>query len=117
METLVEQIGNVCVIRVQGRIQAATVKDLETILNTCIRDTYPTIVCNLEGCNFIDSSGLRVLLLALKQMSAEKRDFVLSSLNKYIHDVFHVSGIAKLFEIFDSEQRALAKFDDGNRSV
>ena len=57
-------IDNVPIVSVSGRIDGATYKDLETILNELIGQNKSEIVLDLEEVVYISSVGLRVLLAA-----------------------------------------------------
>jgi anti-anti-sigma factor len=62
----VEQDGNELVVRPRGELDIASAKTLEEELLQAIDSDAASVVLDLGGLSFIDSTGLRVLLLAAK---------------------------------------------------
>jgi anti-anti-sigma factor len=63
----VEQDGEALVISAYGELDLSNAKTLEQELRRAIAGDAPELILDLGGVSFIDSTGLRVLLLAAKQ--------------------------------------------------
>ncbi len=100
-------IDNVPVVSVSGRIDAATSKDLEIMLNDLIDQNKSEIVLNLEGVTYISSVGLRVLLAAQKKVRPKKGGVKLVSLQPFVREVFEMTGFNRLFSIHSNQSEAL----------
>ncbi len=100
-------INNVPVIKVSGRIDAATSRDLETALNELIDQNRAQIVLDLGSVEYISSVGLRVMLAALKKVRPKKGDVKLVSLQPFVREVFEITGFTKLFSIYTNQGDAL----------
>jgi len=68
------------------------------------------VVVNLKGLDYISSSGLRVLLAALKKIRKQNGDIRLACLQPYVREVFDIAGFTQLFKMFDKEEDAIDSF-------
>ncbi|MFA6371640.1 MAG: STAS domain-containing protein [Methanothrix sp.] len=102
-------IDNAPIVSVSGRIDGATYKDLETILNELIDQNKSEIVLDLEGVVYISSVGLRVLLAAQKKVRPKKGELKLVSLQPFVREVFEITGFTKLFTIYPNQEEALSR--------
>jgi anti-sigma B factor antagonist len=59
--------GQALVITVEGELDLATVPDLEEALRKAEGTDSAELVLDLEGLTFIDSTGIRALLMAAKR--------------------------------------------------
>jgi len=107
MEINQTSIENVPIVSVSGRIDAATYKDLESILNGLIDQNKSEIVLDLEGVTYISSVGLRVLLAAQKKVRPKKGGVKLVSLQPFVREVFEMTGFNRLFTIHSNQIEAL----------
>lgn len=56
------------------------------------------LVIDMENVNFIDSSGLGLLISVLKEMRSKGGKLVLSGISKYVSDLLDITNTNKLFE-------------------
>ena len=66
MEAQVEEKGEVVVVRVQGRLDAASSPQLEKKLNSIIESGHFKMVLNLGGVDYLSSAGMRLMLSVSK---------------------------------------------------
>lgn len=112
MEILEQKIGNVNIISLSGRLDAYSANDLERKLDSLIDADQVQLVVNLGRLEYISSSGLRVLLAALKKVRKQQGDIKLACLKPYIKEVFDIAGFTQLFTIFDAEDAAVSSFGE-----
>lgn len=110
MEILEQKIGKVNIISLSGRLDAYSANDLERKLDSLIDADQVQLVVNLGQLEYISSSGLRVLLAALKKVRKQQGDIKLACLKPYIKEVFDIAGFTQLFTIFDAEEAAVSSF-------
>jgi anti-sigma B factor antagonist len=67
----------------------------------------PKVVINLTDIRYIDSSGIAVMLEALKESQRLKRQFVLYGMNGLVHDVFKLTHVIQIFQVVETEEQAL----------
>ena len=112
MEILERKKGNVSIISLSGRLDAYSANDLEEKLTAMIDAAQIRMIVSLENLEYISSSGLRVLLAALKKVRKQQGDVRLSCLKPYIKEVFDIAGFTQLFNIFDTDESATDSFGE-----
>jgi anti-sigma B factor antagonist len=110
LEASTEEKGQVCVIRFLGRMDANTSKEGEEAIQQAIQQGRKQVVLDLGGLAYISSSGLRVLLAALKQLRQGGGDLRLASLRPNIRDVVNMTGFNRIFSIFEDESAAIDSY-------
>ena len=112
MEILSSKKGKVNIISLSGRLDAYCANDLEKKLDSLIDMAQDQMVVSLQELEYISSSGLRVLLAALKKVRKQEGDIKLACLQPYIKEVFDIAGFTQLFSIFDAEEAAVDSFGE-----
>lgn len=57
------------------------------------------LVIDLSGVSFMDSTGLRLLLSALRRAQAEGRRLVVVQGQEQVRDLFRIAGLEDVFEV------------------
>lgn len=97
------------VLAVSGEIDVASAPRLREQLITLVNDQHHRIVVDLGGVDFIDSTGLGVLIGARKRVRAHDGDVVLVCTEPRITKVFEITGLDQLFLIRSSVDEAVAE--------
>jgi anti-sigma B factor antagonist len=71
------------------------------------------IVLNLGGVTYIDSGGLGTLVGVYSSARSGGADIKLTGLGQRLRDVLQITKLATVFELYDSEQQAIAAFRRG----
>jgi anti-sigma B factor antagonist len=95
-------------VAVSGEVDIATVSGLEAALDAAIRRSEGAFILDLSDVDFIDSSGLHVLLRARSLLGREDRALALICRADPVRRLFELSGIADLFFIYGSREEAAA---------
>jgi len=112
MEILENKKGNVNIVSLGGRLDGYSANELEKKLSSLIDALQVRLVVNLEKLEYISSSGLRVLLAALKKVRKQQGDIKLACLPPYIREVFDIAGFTSLFNMPDTEEAAIGSFEE-----
>ncbi len=110
MEIQEQTKDNVDVISVSGKLDSYSSVELEKKLDSLINSAQVRIVADFDRLEYISSSGLRVLLGALKKVKKQNGDLKLAGLKPFIKEVFDISGFTQLFTITDSVDGAVSSF-------
>ena len=110
MDIREKKIDDVQIVTVGGRMDAYSSNDVEKQLNSLIDTNQVKIILNLTGLEYISSSGLRVLLAALKKSRKGSGDLRLAAMRPSVKEVFDIAGFTQLFQIFNEEKEAIDSF-------
>lgn len=97
-----------CVLDVGGEIDVATAPRLREQLIKLVGDGQFQIVVSLEDVDFIDSTGLGVLIGARKRVKPHDGDVRLICTEPRIVKIFEITGLDRVFQIHDSLDHAVA---------
>ena len=109
IEVAEEREDGALVLLPVGRLDSANARAFEAIVMERVGAGEQRLVVDFSKLNFISSSGMRVLLLAAKQLHARQGVLVLCSMQDHIHEVFRISGFDQIIPIRDSREAALAE--------
>lgn len=98
----VREVDSHSVVDVKGEIDVYTAPKLREKLIELVSDGSYEIVVNLEGVDFLDSTGLGVLVGALKRVKAHDGSLALVCTQDKILKIFKITGLTKVFPIHDS---------------
>jgi anti-anti-sigma factor len=93
---------------VRGEVDISTVSDLALALDEAIRDSTGAFVVDLCAVDFLDSTGVSVLVRARAVLARDDRALVVVCPEGPARRVFEVTGITDLLTFFDSREEATA---------
>lgn len=102
------EVNGWTVVAASGEIDVATAPELRDRLVQLITDGATRVVMDLENVDFIDSTGLGVLVGAARRARAADGDLRLVCTNSRILKIFGVTGLDEVFEIAASVDDAVA---------
>lgn len=94
------------VIAVSGEIDVATAPQLRECLHGVIAQGDATVVLDLLGVTFLDSTALGVLVGALKRCREAGGDLQVVVADPRIMKIFEITGLTSVFTIADTVQAA-----------
>ncbi len=102
-----EKIDGVFVLGVSGKIQAEASEELLEKLNSIIDQGEHRLLLDFSGVDYINSSGLRALLVAAKKVNGLGGRIVLAAVTELIQDLLRIAGCASVIGIYPSKEEAL----------
>jgi anti-sigma B factor antagonist len=99
--------GEWSVLRVGGEVDVATAPRLREQLIALVNDQRYHLVVDLSEVDFIDSTGLGVLIGALKRVRSRDGDLHLVCSDDRILRVFEITGLDQIFTIHESVDAAV----------
>jgi anti-sigma B factor antagonist len=111
MEISREYTGNIIILSLNGRLDTLNFAQLENEINSLIKKNQKDYILDCQELDYVSSSGLRVLMLALNQVKAIDGKFSLCNLQPSIIKIFKISGFDRLFNIFPGRNEALASYN------
>jgi stage II sporulation protein AA (anti-sigma F factor antagonist) len=103
-----ERKQHVLCIRLTGELDHHTAEELRTQVNIVLNQ-YPvdSLLLNLKSLDFMDSSGLGVILGRYKQMTHLGGEMVVCGISPAVHRLFQMSGMYKIIRLVENEEEAL----------
>jgi anti-sigma B factor antagonist len=95
-----------CVCSIEGEINITTSPELRKFCGKMLDNKTPLVVLDMGNVSYIDSSGLATLVEILQRLKRQGGALRLAALQKKVHDLFEVTKLEKLFEIFDTLEKA-----------
>jgi len=86
-------------VTVGGELEFGTAASLRTTLSDLVQDEADPVVVDLTALQFIDSSGLSLLVQAKQRFAAQGRRFELRGPTPRVSRVIEISGLSELFEL------------------
>jgi stage II sporulation protein AA (anti-sigma F factor antagonist) len=105
-----EDVGEIRIAAIEGRINGSNAGELEETLLTLVNKGTQKLVLDFGGVDYISSAGLRVVLLIAKQMAAVAGALVLCGMQAEVFEVFEMCGFVDILTIVDTRAAALARF-------
>jgi anti-sigma B factor antagonist len=104
-------IGDVRILDCSGKI---TLGEGTMAVRNTVRDILKNngkkIILNLAEVNYIDSSGIGELVSTYSTVSNNGGQLKLLNLTKKIQELLAITKLLTVFQVFESEQTALASF-------
>ncbi|TCP31730.1 SpoIIAA-like anti-anti-sigma regulatory factor [Scopulibacillus darangshiensis] len=100
--------NQVLCIRLEGELDHHTAEQLRHQVNMALQQ-HPVhhILLNLKELQFMDSSGLGVILGRYKQISGMGGEMVVCAISPAVRRLFEMSGMFKIIRLEEDEQYAL----------
>jgi anti-sigma B factor antagonist len=102
------EIDGRTIVAVGGEIDVYTAPKLRDKITELVAAGTYDLVIDMEGVEFLDSTGLGVLVGGLKKVRAHDGTLQLVLTQDRLLKIFRITGLAKVFVIHDSADAALA---------
>ena len=96
------------IIELEGEVDVYTAPQLKQQMISILESGAKMMVVNLTKVDYLDSTALGVLIGGLKRMRERDGNLVLICPSPRIRRVFEITGLDKIFDIYNSENDAQA---------
>jgi anti-sigma B factor antagonist len=104
-------VGTVDVIRLPERLTMADAADYRHAIRDLVDQGHTQLVMDMGRVDFVDSSGLSVLVSAIKAAREADGDVVLANLTPQVQALVELTRLHHLFEIFADRQSGVDYLD------
>lgn len=94
-------------LAVEGEIDLATVEDLQKAINGIADNGGKNLVIDLTGSSFMDSTGLKALVMASRRFDEEGRSFAIAVSGGPVSRLIDLSGVNTSIRIVDSPDQVV----------
>lgn len=102
--------GDVAVIKVEGSLDADSVAAFRQKMDSVFEKGTVKFAFDMSKLSFVDSMGLGSMISLLRRVRENKGDVKIFGLKNEVKDIFEITRLSKLFDIFASEEDVLKKF-------
>jgi anti-sigma B factor antagonist len=99
--------GHAATLAVTGELDLVSASVLERALAPLLDSDVELIIVDLRGLEFMDSTGLHVLIQAHQRMHEAGRRLALVRARKQVQRLFDLTGVAEALTLVDSPEEAL----------
>ena len=109
----VDLINNINVASFENinRFNALITEPVKEQLNNLFNKPNTKLILNLEGINFIDSSGFGVFLSVMKTANVNFGHFKICNISKEVMELFKLLQLHNVFEIYSNLDDCLKSFN------
>ena len=105
--------GGVTVMTIRGELDMNTAPDLERSLDAASAQESPAILIDLSECEFIDSTGVALIIRAWQKVDRDGGDgngrLVLCCPNSQVRRLLDITGVESSISMHDSVEDARAE--------
>jgi anti-sigma B factor antagonist/stage II sporulation protein AA (anti-sigma F factor antagonist) len=112
VEFSTRRLADVVVAAPLGQINHTSAQQLEQALAPILEDAAAAktpLVLDFSGVEYISSMGLRVLMVAAKQMRSHNASIAVAALQPVVDEIFEIARFRHVLEVFPSVRDALQK--------
>jgi anti-sigma B factor antagonist len=103
-----QEVEGATIVAVGGEIDVYTAPRLRDKITELVADGVYNLIIDMEGVEFLDSTGLGGLVGGLKKVRAHDGSLRLICTQERLLKIFRITGLAKVFTIHDSAAAAVA---------
>ena len=108
MQISTRRMDKTTILDISGDIDLAHSSEVRRAVLIEFREKHtPRVILNLLEVNYIDSSGVASLVEGLKASRDVGSRLILFGLSPVAHEVLQLSKLLTIFEIYDTEEKAL----------
>jgi anti-sigma B factor antagonist len=106
----IQHFGSASVLRLMERVDSVTCVEVESALQALIATNPPHVICDFAATKYISSAGLRVVMLAAKNLKRAGGQLALvCAKGNYIYEVFDLTAFTHIVPVFETLDEAVAK--------
>jgi anti-sigma B factor antagonist len=102
--------GRATILELKGEVDAYTSARFREVMVETIENGGANLVISMLSVEYIDSSGLGALVGGLKRASENDGKIVIVCDQPQVRKVFEITGLEKVFPLYEVEEKAIASF-------
>jgi anti-anti-sigma factor len=105
------------IIKVEGRIDGLTSKQIQSEIDEIIASGTKNLILDFAGVYYLSSAGIRVFINEMKKINTSGGQMFFVSLSLHILEIFKISGLTSVFQVFDSYQEITDLLNQNKNNV
>ncbi|MDA3899528.1 MAG: STAS domain-containing protein [Spirochaetes bacterium] len=104
-----KKLDNAIVMYLSGRLDVHLSADIEKEINQLIKENPDLhVILDLKDVEYMSSSGLRIFVSTMRILRDNQKQLKLCNINSAVKKIFEVVELMDMFDIYDSEEEAIA---------
>lgn len=110
MDITTTKQNEVTILALKGKMDLSNAGILKADVKSLLDGQQKQIHLNMSEVDFINSSGLGSLVSIMKEIRVFKGRLTLSNLAPYVNEIFEITQLTHVFEIYESVDEATASY-------
>jgi len=107
MELTTRDYKRCTVVRVVGRVDAATAPQFEVWLHGQIQGDHNWLVLEMDATDYMSSAAVRALISTQKALRGKGGGVVIAQPSERVKEIIHIAGMEALFPIHPTTEAAI----------
>jgi len=86
-------------VSIEGELDVSTAEKLKEYLHDLVGKNMVDLKINLEKLDYIDSTGLGVMIGVLKKLKIEEKEIYIINPKDNVRKIFNITGLDKIFNM------------------
>ena len=99
------------IVDIQGEITSGAEGDLMSAYSEAVSSGAQNIILNFEGLDYMNSSGIGLLVTLLIRVQRQKQRLLACNLSEHYQQIFELTRLNEAISIYPTEADALAAVD------
>ncbi len=110
METHIQSVGSIAIVKVSGVVDSETVDDFSNSLTSLMEKGEFQILLDIEGLSYINTAGLSVIADVFKKARQNQGSLKILNTPEAIKELLEIVRFTRIIDLFDDEEEALDSF-------
>lgn len=110
-EIIEKNVNDIKVLKIIGELDALVAPKLKDRITKLVEADTTKFIIDFEDLVHINSLAMGILRGKLKTVKSAGGDIKLIKLNDHIKTIFEMVGLDEIFEIYETEEEAISKFN------
>lgn len=110
-EIIEKNVNDIKVLKIIGELDALVAPKLKDRITKLVEADTTKFIIDFEDLVHINSLAMGILRGKLKTVKNAGGDIKLIKLNDHIKTIFEMVGLDEIFEIYETEEEAISKFN------
>ncbi|WP_297135978.1 STAS domain-containing protein [Terrisporobacter sp.] len=99
MHSTLDTTNEFWMVSLEGELDVSTADELKKYLHKLVDEKNIDMRLNLEKLEYIDSTGLGVMIGILKKLKIENKEVYIEKPRSNVRKIFNITGLDKIFKL------------------
>lgn len=100
---------NTLVVKIDGELDHHTSEKVKEVIDKEYEKGYKNLIFDFKGLNFMDSSGIGVIIGRYKKVKENNGCTAMINVNSHLYKIIELSGLLRIIKCYDSISDILEK--------